>query len=150
MKIVEGIHQVDGINGNVYLVEDGEKLILIDTGLPRSHKKIISYIEALGRKPTDVSMIVLTHFHIDHVGSAKKMKELTNAKVAVHEFDADYVAGKKAPPKPKNLMFKALSSIVKAEPVEVDLVLKENDKVGRLTVIHTPGHSEGSISSTRQ
>jgi len=98
MKIVEGIHQVDGINGNVYLVEDGDKLILIDTGLPRNYKKMIKYIEALGRKPTDVSMIVLTHFHIDHVGSAKKMKELTNAKVAVHEFDSDYVAGKKAPP----------------------------------------------------
>ena len=146
VKIAEGIYQVGGINGNVYLVEDGKNLILIDTGLPRSHKKIISYIEALGRKPTDVSMIVLTHLHIDHVGSAKKMKELTNAKVAVHEFDADYVAGKKAPPKPKNLMFKTLSSFVKAEPVGVDLVLKDNDKVGRFIVIHTPGHSEGSIS----
>ena len=146
MKIVEGIHQVDGINGNVYLVEDGDKLILIDTGLPRNDKKITKYIEGLGRKPTDVSTIVLTHFHIDHVGSAKKMKELTNAKVAVHELDADYVAGKKAPPKPKNLMFKALSSVFKAAPVEPELLLKENDKVGRLIVIHTPGHSEGSIS----
>ena len=46
MKIVDGIYQVDGINGNVYLVEDGDKLILIDTGLPRSHKKIIKYIES--------------------------------------------------------------------------------------------------------
>jgi glyoxylase-like metal-dependent hydrolase (beta-lactamase superfamily II) len=146
VKIVEGIHQVEGINGNVYLVEDGEKLILIDTGLPRNDKKIVKTIEALGRKPTDVSTIVLTHFHIDHVGSAKKMKELTNAKVAVHELDADYVAGKKAPPKPKNLMFKALSSVFKAAPVEPDLLLKDNDKVGRLIVIHTPGHSEGSIS----
>ncbi len=146
MKIVEGIHQVDGVNANAYLVEDGEKLILIDTGIPRNHKKITKYIEGLGRKPTDVSTIVLTHFHIDHAGSAKKMKELTNAKVAVHELDADYVAGKKAPPKPKNLMFKALSSVFKAAPVEVDLLLKDNDKVGSLIVIHTPGHSEGSIS----
>jgi glyoxylase-like metal-dependent hydrolase (beta-lactamase superfamily II) len=146
VKIVEGIHQVDGINANVYLVEDGEKLILIDTGLPRNDKKITKYIEGLGRKPTDVSTIVLTHFHIDHVGSAKKMKELTNAKVAVHELDADYVAGKKAPPKPKNLMFKALSSVFKAAPVEPELLLKDGDKVGRLIVIHTPGHSEGSIS----
>ncbi|MGD0644042.1 MAG: MBL fold metallo-hydrolase [Candidatus Bathyarchaeia archaeon] len=146
MKIAEEIHQVEGINGNVYLVEDGDKLILIDTGLPRSHKKIIKYIETLGRKPTDVSVIVLTHFHIDHVGSAKKMKELTNAKLAVHELDADFVAGKKAPLKPKNLMFKALSSIIKADSVEPDLLLKENDEVGRLIVIHTPGHSEGSIS----
>ncbi|MGA3060871.1 MAG: MBL fold metallo-hydrolase [Candidatus Bathyarchaeia archaeon] len=146
MKIVEGIYQVEGTNGNVYLVEDGDKLILIDTGLPRNDKKIIKNIVALGRKPTDVSLIVLTHFHIDHVGSAKKMKELTSAKVAVHELDADYVAGRKAPPKPKNLMFKALSSVYKAAPVEPELLLKENDKVGRLIVIHTPGHSEGSIS----
>jgi glyoxylase-like metal-dependent hydrolase (beta-lactamase superfamily II) len=146
MKIVDGIHQVDGVNCNVYLVEDEDKLILIDTGLPRSDKKIVKYIEALGRKPTDVAVIVLTHFHIDHVGSAKKMKGLTNAKVAVHEADADFVAGKKAPPKPKNLMFKALSSIMKAAPVEPELLLKDGDKVGRLIVIHTPGHSEGSIS----
>jgi glyoxylase-like metal-dependent hydrolase (beta-lactamase superfamily II) len=146
VKIVEGIHHVEGINANVYLVEDGDKLILIDTGLPRNDKKIINYIEGLGRKPTDVSTIVLTHFHIDHVGSAKKMKELTNAKVAVHELDADYVAGKKAPPKPKNLMFKALGSVFKAAPVEPELLLKDNDKVGRLIVIHTPEHSEGSIS----
>jgi glyoxylase-like metal-dependent hydrolase (beta-lactamase superfamily II) len=146
MKIAEGIHQVDGVNCNVYLVEDGEKLILIDTGLPRNDKKIVKAIEGLGRKPTDVATIVITHFHIDHVGSLKKIKEITNAKVAVHELDADYVAGKKAPPKPKNLMIKALSSVMKAAPVEAELVLKEGDKVGKLTVIHTPGHSEGSIS----
>lgn len=146
MKITEGIYQVDGVNGNVYLVEDGNSLILVDTGLPRSHKKIISSIQGLGREPTDVSLIVLTHFHIDHVGSLKKMKEATGAKVAVHELDADYVAGKRAPPKPKNLMLRALSSLVKVEPVDVDLILNENDKVGRLLVIDTPGHSEGSIS----
>ena len=62
------------------------------------------------------------------------------------KLDADFVAGKKAPPKPKNLMFKALSSIMKAAPVEPELLLKDGDKVGRLIVIHTPGHSEGSIS----
>lgn len=146
MKIVDGINQVDGVNCNVYLVEDAGKLILIDTGLPRSDKKIVKYIESLGRKPSDVSTIVLTHFHIDHIGTAKKMKEITNAQVAVHEVDADFVAGKKATPKPKNLMFKALSSIVKPAPVEPDLLLKDGDKVGRFIVIHTPGHSEGSIS----
>ena len=146
MKIVEGVHQVDGVNCNVYLVEDGNNLILIDTGLPRSSKKIIKYTKSLGRKPTDISTIVITHFHIDHVGSLKNMKELSNAKVAVSEFDADFVAGKKAPPKPKNLMFRALSSVIKASPVEPELLLKDTDKVGRLAVIYTPGHSDGSIS----
>jgi glyoxylase-like metal-dependent hydrolase (beta-lactamase superfamily II) len=152
MKVTEGIYKVEGVNCNVYLVEHGDKLILIDTGMPRSDKKIVKTIEGLDRKPTDVSTIVLTHFHIDHVGSAKKMKGLTNAKVAVHEADADFVSGKKAPPKPKYLklawriMFRILSSVVKATPVEVNLPLKDGDKLGNLTVIHTPGHSDGSIS----
>lgn len=43
-------------------------------------------------------------------------------------------------------MIRAFSSVIKAEPVEVDMRLKEGDKVGRLTVIETSGHSEGSIS----
>jgi glyoxylase-like metal-dependent hydrolase (beta-lactamase superfamily II) len=146
MRIVEGIYQIEGVNCNVYLVEDADKLILIDTGLFRNDKKITKYIESLGRKPTDVSTIVITHFHIDHTGSLKKMKEATNAKVAVGEFDADIVAGKKAPPKSKNLMFRAFSSVIKPAPVEPDLLLKEKDKVGPLTVIHVPGHSDGSIS----
>ncbi|MGO8806725.1 MAG: MBL fold metallo-hydrolase [Candidatus Bathyarchaeia archaeon] len=145
-KIIEGIYQVEGVNCNVYLVEDGDTLILIDTGLPRSDKKIIKAIEELGRKPNDVSTIVITHFHIDHVGSLKKMKVLTGAKVAVHKADADYVSGKQSPPKPKNLMLKALTSVLKATPVDTEVVLEEGDKVGRLVVIHTPGHSEGSIS----
>ncbi|MGA2682821.1 MAG: MBL fold metallo-hydrolase [Candidatus Bathyarchaeia archaeon] len=146
MKIAEGIYQVEGANCNVYLVEDNDKLILIDTGLPRSSAKIIKYIESLGHKRNDLSTIVVTHFHIDHVGSLKKMKTETGAKVVVHEADADFVSGKKAPPKPKNLMFKALSSFVKPAPVEPEMVLKDGDKIGRLTVIHTPGHTEGSIS----
>ena len=146
MKITDGIYYIEGINGNVYLVEDGDKLILIDTGLPRNDQKIIKYLEALGRKPTDISTIVFTHFHIDHVGNAKKIKELSGAKVAAHELDADYIAGTKAPPRPKSLMIKALSAVVKPNPVDVEIRLKDGDKIGRLLVIHTPGHSEGSIA----
>ena len=146
MKIADGTHQIDGINGNVYLVEDEENLTLIDTGLPRSDKKIIKYIESIGRKPSDVTTIIITHFHIDHVGSLKKIKEATGAKVAAHEIEAEIISGKKAAPKPKNLMMKALTAVVKADPVEVELLLKDNDKVGRLTVVYAPGHSEGSIA----
>jgi hypothetical protein len=42
MKVTDGIYMVEGINGNVYprALKDGEKLILIDTGLPRNDKKI--------------------------------------------------------------------------------------------------------------
>jgi glyoxylase-like metal-dependent hydrolase (beta-lactamase superfamily II) len=74
------------------------------------------------------------------------MKQATNAKVAAHELDADYIARTRSAPKPKNLMIKALTSVMKADPVDMDIKLKDNDKVGRLTVVFTPGHSIGSIS----
>lgn len=146
MKIVDGIYQVEGVNCNVYLVEDVDKLILIDTGLPRNDNKIIKYIESLGRKPSDVATTVITHFHIDHVGSLKKVQQATGCKVAVGEFDAEIVAGEKSAPKPKNLLFRAFSSFIKPAPIKPDVVLKEGDRIGGLTVILTAGHSEGSIS----
>ncbi len=145
MKIVEGVHQVDGVNGNVYLIEDGTKLVLIDTGFPRSAKKIENYIKKAGFNLSAVSTIVLTHYHIDHVGNAKKLKQQTNAKIAVHEAEADFVAHRKAPPKPKKFMAQ-LTSTLKPAAVEPDVLLKDGDKIGNLQVIHTPGHSPGSIS----
>ena len=146
MEIVKGVFQVDGVNCNVYILENAGKLTLIDTGLPRSDKKIVKAVEAIGRHPNDISTILITHFHVDHVGTLSKMKELTGAKVAVGDADAQIVAGKTMAPKPKNLMFRALSGVMQAKPVEPDIVLKEGDTVAGLQVISTPGHSNGSIS----
>ena len=151
MEIIQGIHRIDEASANmahsnVYLVIDGKELTIVDTGTPGNAKKIVKYIQKIGHQPSDVTTIVLTHFHMDHAGSAKELKDLTNAKVAVHEDDADYVSGKKALPKPKNILFRAVSSFVKFNPVQVDVPLKDNSKIGKFTVIHTPGHTAGSIS----
>jgi glyoxylase-like metal-dependent hydrolase (beta-lactamase superfamily II) len=74
----------------------------------------------------------------------------TGAKIAVHENDTEFVAGTKPSPKPKNLLFRAFSSFIRYEPVQPDIVLKENDKTGGLQVIHAPGHTPGSISLYEQ
>jgi glyoxylase-like metal-dependent hydrolase (beta-lactamase superfamily II) len=92
-----------------------------------------------------VSTIVLTHYHMDHAGSVKNLKDLTNAKVAVEVEDADFVAGNKPYPKPKNPLMRAASSLIKVTPVNVDVTLKDGDSVGTLKVIHTPGHTPASI-----
>jgi len=147
-EIIDSIHQVDGVNANVFLVIDGKELTVIDTGMPRNSRKILNYVHKIGRQPSDISRIVLTHCHIDHVGSAHELVRLTNAKVAVHQEDADFVAGNKPLPRPKGatgMVLKAFSFFLKFKPVQPDIVLKENDKVGSLTVIHTPGHTPGSI-----
>jgi glyoxylase-like metal-dependent hydrolase (beta-lactamase superfamily II) len=151
MEIIEGIHKVDEASANmahsnVYLLVEGNELIVIDTGTPGNAKKIVSYVQKIGRQPSNVSTIILTHCHMDHVGSAKELKDLTNAKVAVHAEDADYVSGKKPLPKPKNVLFRAGSFFVKLTPVQPDIIFKDNDKIGQLTIIHTPGHTLGSIA----
>jgi glyoxylase-like metal-dependent hydrolase (beta-lactamase superfamily II) len=112
-------------------------------------KKILDYIHKIGREPSNTSRILLTHCHIDHVGSAEELKQLTNAKVGVHQEDADFVAGNKTLPRPKgglSVLFKAFSPFFKFTPVQPDIMLKENDKVGNLIVVDTPGHTPGSIS----
>jgi glyoxylase-like metal-dependent hydrolase (beta-lactamase superfamily II) len=151
MEIVEGIHRADEASGNmahsnVYIVINGNELVVIDTGTSGNAKKIIEYIQKIGNHPQEVSMIVLTHYHMDHSGSAKDLKDLTNAKVAVHVDDADFVAGKKPLPKPKNILMRAASSFINFTPVQVDIILKDGDTIGNLTVIHTPGHTPGSIA----
>jgi glyoxylase-like metal-dependent hydrolase (beta-lactamase superfamily II) len=150
MEIIEGIHRVDEASANmahanVYLLINGKELTVIDTGTSGNAQKTVEYIQKLGYQPTDVKTIILTHFHMDHMGSSKELKDLTNAKVAVHTEDADYVSGKKPLPKPKNILFRAVSSFVKPVPVQVDVILKEGDKIAGLVVIHTPGHTPGSI-----
>ena len=150
MEIIEGVHRVDEASANmahanVYLVINGKELAVIDTGTSGNAQKTVEYIKKIGYQPSDVKTIILTHFHMDHMGSAKELKDLTNAKVAVHTEDADFVSGKKPPPKPKNILFRAVSSFVKPAPVQVDVILKEGDKIADLTVFHTPGHTPGSI-----
>jgi glyoxylase-like metal-dependent hydrolase (beta-lactamase superfamily II) len=149
MEIVPGIHQVDGVNGNCFIiVRDG--LTLIDTGMPKNSAKIVTYIQdVLKREPTEIKTIVLTHFHIDHVGDASDLKKLSGAKVAIHKKDADYVAGRKNQPVPrgvKGMIFKVLIPLFfGSRPVEPDIQLNDGDTIAGLTIIHTPGHTPGSI-----
>ena len=118
--------------------------------MPKNSAKIVKYIQdILKRKPSDIKTIVLTHFHIDHVGGASDLKKLSGAKVAIHEADADYVSGKKTQPVPsgaKGMIVKVLIPLFfGSRPVEPDIHLKDCDTIAGLTTIHTPGHTPGSI-----
>jgi glyoxylase-like metal-dependent hydrolase (beta-lactamase superfamily II) len=151
VEILNGIHQVDGSNANSYLVEEADGTItLIDAGMQSDGKKILEYINAkMSHSPTDVKTIVLTHCHVDHVRGAAAIKAATGARVVVHEDDAGYVSGSAKLPSPRGAMgfvFGVMSPFFRTTPVEPDRKLKEGDRVGRLVVFHTPGHTPGSIS----
>lgn len=151
VEIIQGVHQIDGVNANSYLVvEKDGSLTLIDTGMSTNGKKILSYIETnLSKQPTDLRTIVLTHAHIDHIRGTLYVKKATKGKIAIHEQDANSLSGKKRLPTPKGGMgfiFRIFSVFLRSPAVEPDIRLKENDRVGSLTVLHTPGHTPGSIS----
>ncbi len=120
-------------------------LVVIDTGTPGNAEKIVEYLREIGHKPQEVTAIVLTHSHLDHIGSLKDLKDLTGAKVAASEEDADYVSRKKPYPKPKNILMRAAPLLLKTQPVEVDQILRDGDRLGNLVVFYTPGHTPGSI-----
>jgi glyoxylase-like metal-dependent hydrolase (beta-lactamase superfamily II) len=149
-EILSGVQYVDGSNANCYLVEEEEgTLTLVDAGMQANGKRTLDFITKLKREPSAVKTIVITHCHVDHVRGLAALKAATGAKVAVHEADADFVSGKARYPAPGGAMglaFKALSPMFKTTPVEPDLRLKEGDVVGRLAVLHTPGHTPGSIA----
>ena len=150
MEIVEDIHWIDEASkniahSNVYLVINNKELMIIDTGTAGNAKKTVEYIQKLGHQPNEVSTIILTHYHMDHSGSAKELKEVTGAKVAANPQDALFISGETPYPKPKSLLLRAAQSFIKPAPVPVDIKLKDGDVIGNLKVFFTPGHSPGSI-----
>jgi hydroxyacylglutathione hydrolase len=73
---------------NTYIVkQDGA--ILIDTGIPGSETAILDAMGKAGIAGRDLRLIIVTHGHGDHAGSAARLREVTGAKVAVHEKDAE-------------------------------------------------------------
>ena len=150
MRITEGIHLIPKMGwSNAYLVEYGDKLLVVDTGTPGHAQKIVSFIENIRKDPRSVETIVLTHPDVDHSGSTAQLKELIGAKVAIHKADAPRLSGEKPWKDTKGvagLPIRLLGLFMKLQPVQPDILLKEGEQLGPLTVLETPGHTEGSVS----
>ena len=123
---------------NCYLVWDEKTLeaAVIDPGFEDQR---IS--DSINENKLKVKYILLTHGHFDHLGGVNQIRELTGAKVLIHENDADCLLDPR-----RNLSVLAGMSMV-LEPA--DGYLNENETITLGTVvirvIHTPGHSKGGI-----
>jgi glyoxylase-like metal-dependent hydrolase (beta-lactamase superfamily II) len=149
MEIIPGIHQVDGVNGNSYIiVRDG--LTIIDTGIPGSGKKILAYIrDQLHRDPGKIGTIIITHFHMDHIGGVAALRKAApGAKVAVGDADAGYVTGALTlPVHPgfRGFLLRIAGLVMKPGAFTPDLLIRDQDRIDGLTCIAIPGHTPGSI-----
>jgi len=121
-----------GPDSNCYLVGD----ILVDTGTGMNKDYLPQKIQEAELDIDDVAMIVNTHCHYDHVGGNYLFPK---SKVAIHEEDAKILQSKDSPLTAGFLFGKSI------EREDVDIKLKEGDKIANFEVIHTPGHSPGGI-----
>ena len=86
-NVAPGIHRIEDSYTNWYLVEDGDRLTVVDSGVPTSWRSFHDALKQLGRKPADVAAVVLTHAHFDHLGFAEKARSELGVPVYVHEND---------------------------------------------------------------
>jgi glyoxylase-like metal-dependent hydrolase (beta-lactamase superfamily II) len=147
------VHTIPTGPGQAHLVQTGSSFLLVDAGLPGHEQKILNRIGSLGGG--DLRLILITHAHLDHYGSAAALRRLTGAPIAIHAADAEHMAQGRTQlgvARGRGRLAKALLPfaewVLKPEPVEPDVLLRDGDVLGEygpeVAVVHTPGHTVGS------
>ena len=145
MIVTDGIHRIDGVKGaNVYLVT-GSQLLLIDTGLPGQEHRICNYLNSIGIEPTALKGIVLTHYDVDHVGSAFRMQELAKCPIYAHTLEIPYILGQVNRPGVKRWLPMATRPIYGKLISPTELHPLTGSELEDWEIIHTPGHTPGHI-----
>ena len=149
--VTDGVYLVgssdltDGRDCSVYLVDAGD-LVLIDSGAGVNTGQIARNIELLGLDPTNLSTLILTHCHIDHVGGAASFRERFGVKIVMHALDA--AAVENGDPVKTGASWYDL----RLAPLPVDVKIAQSEETlsfrdgTRLVCLHTPGHTPGSLS----
>lgn len=141
------IHQIGGLgfDSNIYLVID-EVVALIDAGTGMNFETVKRNMNKLGLKPNDIRLVINTHCHFDHAGGDSDFVRAAGCEVAIHEREAELLR------KGDQIITIAggLFGRKRLEPIEVARELHEGDQIDlggiRLQILHTPGHTAGSIS----
>ncbi|MFB4279772.1 MULTISPECIES: MBL fold metallo-hydrolase [unclassified Nonomuraea] len=142
--------------GQAYLWNDAGALTLVDTGIATSGGEIATAIEELGFRTGDVERVVLTHFHEDHCGGAAEISGWGDVSVLAHRLEAPVIRGERPAPPPlftdeERALHRSLGAhlLPPAPACRVDRELEDGDLIdfgGGARVIHTPGHTDGSIA----
>jgi glyoxylase-like metal-dependent hydrolase (beta-lactamase superfamily II) len=155
-QITDGVFDFSGlIMGHVYLLKDDDGLTIVDAGITSAGDKILKQLGEAGYAPSDVKRIIVTHAHMDHVGSLPQLAAATGAQIIASEVERPYVQGEKpiaAPPKESLGFFDRMMSQPPATmpATSVSRTVSDGeilpDVQHGLQVIFTSGHSPGHIS----
>ena len=140
-RIFDNLYFVGVKRVGVHLLKTSEGLILLDTGLDHLAGQVLDNIRKLGFRPTDIKYIFLSHYHFDHAGGAKRMREASGAKVGLGAEDWPLFAKGES----LQVQRKGPSYVLPVFPL--DIAIKDGDSItlGDTTVrfIATPGHTPG-------
>jgi hydroxyacylglutathione hydrolase len=130
------------------LIIFGDKITLIDTGVKESERFISEYIRQNGRDISEIDSVILSHSHPDHIGSASIIKELTGCRIMAHQAEKEWIESLdlQNSQRPVPGFFNLVD-----RPVKLDAFLADKDELKladglTLNIIHSPGHSKGSLN----
>ncbi|MFV1969411.1 MAG: MBL fold metallo-hydrolase [Acidimicrobiia bacterium] len=159
-EVADRVYRLGAKLVNWFIIEDGGKLTLIDAGNPNQYKQLPLALSELGLSLDDIDAIVLTHAHGDHLGSSRRIKDESGARVHVHHGDVALASGEAEREAERHwardlnhiqawrtAWFFIAGGVFSAKPV-VDLTeFGDGETIevpGRPVGIHTPGHTDGS------
>ena len=143
-KIFGNLYFVGTVPASVHIVDTGDGLIVFDTGYDESLDLVIEHIQEIGFSVNNIKSIFITHGHIDHMGGAKRLKELCGAKIYLGKEDEKSATGA------KDLSFAKELGMEFTQTFVPDVLIDDGDvfTMGNTTVraVATPGHTLGAMS----
>jgi len=141
-RVADGVYSLSqrmGGHVHAYILDDGDGLTLIDTLYDTDGGRVVLAIQDICRQVTDLKNILITHAHRSHIGGTAALKKLSGAKVWVHEWEADILAGdRKAQacsiiPQPPLLVYPIQFGLAVGidghAPCEADGFFRERDRI---------------------
>lgn len=149
------LRQKKGGYVHAFLAESGGGLSLVDTLWNADGSVVLRALSQLGRRPSELKRIAITHGHRSHLGGAALLQRVTGATIHAHPAEADILAGKRRakrvpitlrPPSLIKFRLGLALGIPKHPSFGIDEPLRDGDAFGPFEVVHAPGHSPGHLA----